>query len=529
MCYDTGGAAAVYQEDKENHVLSLAGFINSPFSTLYYYFPQQLVSKGLTDYRYPLFFNLAYLFAAVFFLFISARERYGGTIAVLAAVFFSLYPGVYVFSRWILKDYSLLALNTISFYLLLKTKEFNRPVMSILAGFFLGIGYAFRDTIVIYMAGPLITALAGAFADIFKKKPLNPTAGLKRMMNILLYSAGVILVVFRRYSTAEMLIMNLGRLKVSVVNSGSLYSGMRHLFGFLISPVFFLFLCIAVILTLSSKKTREDYYYLSWFFFPLFLFSFVFRDRQIEYYFLPVIPAAALISCAAIKKLFISKKGKAIIFLVILWGSGQYYRIFSCTQKEEVPGQFESYEKFIIRPPKRSIISDVQRILKENRESGILFLHSQSSAGHESWIFPLYVLMYSDRANSAMNHRFMPEDDHNGMSKIGALLREADLLFYCGPQDLKEGSFLQEYLESFLEQQIKHAFFHAHNFPPGDYEKIITKRNINLLFSGKSGEEIIADFAANFRSYELLEKKEYRYPENRLYVYKKRGKKTGVK
>jgi len=168
------------------------------------------------------------------------------------------------------------------------------------------------------------------------------------------------------------------------------------------------------------------------------LFAFVFRQRTGPVYLLPVLPAAALISGAAIKRLINSKKGKVIILLMAGFGIVQYYSIFSCVGKDDIPGRFKDNVQFVMRPAKYNIISDVQRIVAENRQLKILFLQNHDSMRDELWVNPVNILMRTVRENSAVDYRFPIHDDYPAIARIGELLREADLVFYDGPQDIKD-------------------------------------------------------------------------------------------
>jgi len=499
--------------------LSLENIFNFRYLSFYYILPVWLLRQGLTDYRYPIFFNLIYVFAAMLFLYSMAKKKYGRISAALSAVFFILYPGVYVFSRHLIRENALLAFNVISFYLLLKSKEFSRTGISIIAGVMLGIGLGFRNTITIYMAGPLLAAVTAAVSEIIAKK-----SPLKRMLNAALYFSAALLPAGRRYFSAEMMARNFSVLKVAAFsNPGSFSHSAGQLINFLISPPFFLFFCGAVIVMLVSKKGREEYYYLSWFFLPVMLFAFVFRQRTGPVYLLPVLPAAALISGAAIKRLINSKKGKVIILLMAGFGIVQYYSIFSCVGKDDIPGRFKDNVQFVMRPAKYNIISDVQRIVAENRQLKILFLQNHDSMRDELWVNPVNILMRTVRENSAVDYRFPIHDDYPAIARIGELLREADLVFYDGPQDIKDFLSLGDYIDAFLKEALNHALLHPHKFldSPEDYEEIAVKKNMARLFNGKTREIIIAEFAENFKYFELMEEREYPDPGSRLFVYRK--------
>jgi len=452
----------------------------------------------------------------MYFLFLTAEKKYGSSIAAVTAVFFALYPGAQIFSRYFIKDYSLLALNTAGFYLLLKSEDFSRTGISILAGIVLGAGIMFRDTMAIYMSGALLAVFTASSIDIISRK-----SSCKRIMNMALYFLSAAVILYYPFLNSE---------TVSGAHSIAWFS---NLYNFLLSPVFFIFFGIGVFVMVLSKKRREDYYILFWCLFPVMLFAVFFKHRQSAIYFLPVIPAAALISGAAIKKMLYFKKGAGLLIAgVIIWGIFQYFSItsYSCSSRKKetfIIRQIRRggiYDFMLSRPVTPNLMTDVARIIRENSRKKLIFFPEHPAMGNFYWLSPLDVLMKTTRAFSRLDYQWINGQAFYSLSHIGELLRQSDILFYNGPQDIKKEAPLKEYIEMLMEQQINHAFMHPYMFfnSREDYEEIILKKNIRHLFCEKSGEEIIADFAANFRSYELLEKKEYRYPENRLYVYQKR-------
>lgn len=507
--------------------------IFSDVRSFYYVLPVWLLRHGLTDYRYPVFFNLIYVFTALFFLSRIAEKRYGSSTAAIIVIFFALYPGTYIYSRYLIKEYSLIALNTAAFYLLLKSEDFHRTGLSILAGIAFGTGIMFRETLVIYMSGVLLLAFMSVLRNIISsKKPW------KRIMNMALYFLLAGWIVRYRIASPETAALFLGKVKVHSAGAG-FYSGVwfRNLYYFLLSPVFFISASASAGIMAFSRKTREDYYILSWCLFPLAIYAFFLKSSGDLMYTLPAIPSAALISGAAVQKLLLFKKGKIILLLMILFGAAQYCLMFSSSRKENrlsdytskgfIPGFISNYEvpnshiRYpLLKAAKHNIMAEVYRILKENRQKKVIFLHSHHEVPDSYWIFPLEVLINTEQSFSGLDYRFITLHDPRPLLHKGDIFDRADLLFYNGPLDIKEPSCQQEYVESLLNRQIDHALKHPHIFSPEEYEEI-ARGNVRLIFGGKSREEIIADFAAEFTGYELMEKTGRYYAENRLYVYRK--------
>ena len=251
-------------------------------------------------------------------------------------------------------------------------------------------------------------------------------------------------------------------------------------------------------------------------------------------YFLPVVPAAALMSGAAIKKMLYFKKSKGLLIApVIIAGVLQYFSILSYSRnplKREpvIIRQIRNayiHNFMLRRAAVPNLMTDVARIIWENRDKKLIFFqeHPAMHSGGVYWLSPIDILLKTNRANAGLDYKFVKRDTFNDLSHIGDILKQSDILFCNVPGDIKEEANLKEFVEKLMEGQIEHVFMHPYMFMNDRqaYDEIIVKKNIRYLFGGKSAEDIFSDFAANLASYELIEKKEC-YPENRLYVYKKR-------
>ena len=301
----------------------LVGYLTAPF-----YFILGLTQDSAVTASSSIFFTILMLS-----IYGVGKVLFDKRVGLLAAFLVSMYPLVFNHMRIYMLDLPLTSMVVLSVLLLLKTEGFTNRKYSCLFAIASGLGLLIKFNFALFILGPLIIIL-------YKFLGKNGFKQVWRNIAVVIFI--VVLISFRFYGLKFWEIAN--RIyscswfyAVSFYPKDSLVSilqrclvmGKDYLLFFLrdcfnnsVSPVLFvLFIFGAVI----NKRPRGILF--AWLVLPLFLLAFLFHYPDQSRYFMPVLPALALISSAGVMTLKSVKLRRMFVILVVAIGCLQYFAV----------------------------------------------------------------------------------------------------------------------------------------------------------------------------------------------------------
>jgi len=264
------------------------------------------------------FSNLFYFAALVIGTYLLGKKVHSTQAGLLAAVFISLYPGIFGLSRKFGLDFPLTSIVCLAIYFLLSSEGFQNRRYSALFGIASGLGMLIKGQFLLFLAGPSLfvavtgfmrsrdkrnyffnlsfsAALAAGIAFVWWHKFFSPAIEAPRYIDFLWYKPGAL---------------------------RSFYFYLRGAFLY-ISPLFFAAFLLGLALYLKNfKKVRL--FFLSWAALPC-IFFLLFYKLDNERYIFPFFPALALITAIGILELASRKLMRRLIIFFILTGALQFF------------------------------------------------------------------------------------------------------------------------------------------------------------------------------------------------------------
>ncbi len=254
-------------------------------------------------------------------------------VGLLAAFLISMYPLIFNHMRVYMLDLPLASMVVLAIFLLLKSVSFTNKKYSFLFAFASGCGLLIKFNFALFILGPLAITIH----SMFKKKSLR-----KARWNIITAILIVVLVSlgFYRLKFWEVLSRIYG---CSWLHAVSFYPGyspasilqrclvmgkdyllffLRDCFNNSVSPMLFILFLFGVFI--NNRQTKILF---TWLVFPLLVLAFFFHNPDQARYFMPVLPAMALISSAGIMALKNVKIRRLVVILVIALSCLQYFAI----------------------------------------------------------------------------------------------------------------------------------------------------------------------------------------------------------
>lgn len=299
----------------------LVGYLTAPF-----YFIFGLTQDSAVMVSGSIFFTI--LIASIYGV---GKLLFDKKTALLSAFLVSMYPLVFSHTRIYMLDLPLTSMVVLCVLLLLKTEGFTNKKYSYFFAIASGLGLLVKFNFALFILGPLVIIL---------RKVLSKTGFKQAWPNMVAVILIVALISFRFYGLKFWEVAN--RIyscswfyAVNFYPSDPLISipqrcltmGKDYLFFFLkncfyssVSPALFvLFIFGAVI----NKRNRGILF--TWLALPLLLLAFLFHYPDQGRYFMPVLPALALISSAGIMTLKSTKLRRLLVILVVVLGCLQYF------------------------------------------------------------------------------------------------------------------------------------------------------------------------------------------------------------
>ncbi|MBU1928364.1 MAG: glycosyltransferase family 39 protein [Candidatus Omnitrophica bacterium] len=301
----------------------LVGYLTAPF---YFIF-------GLTQDSGVMISSSIFLTILVLSTFGVGKVLFDRRVGLLAAFLVSMYPLVFNNLRVYMLDVPLTAMVVLSVYLLLKSENLTNKKYTFLFAFASGLGLLIKFNFALFILGPLAPSIYRAF----KKKGFS----LARR-NIITAILIAVLVTFGFYRLKFWEVAS--RIyECSWFYAGHFYPGhsitfivqrwvilskdfvsffLKDAFNNSLSPLYFILFVIGAFSKNSWKKVL-----FSWFFLPLFSLAFLFHYPNYNRYFMPVLQAMALISCAGVFGLKKARLRQILAAVIIVFGSLQYFNI----------------------------------------------------------------------------------------------------------------------------------------------------------------------------------------------------------
>jgi hypothetical protein len=278
--------------------------------------------------------NAIFLFVLLFSVFGIGSIIYNENVGLLAALLISFFPAIFGLSRIAMLDFPLMCMVALSFYLLLKTKEFSSIFFSILFGLVFGMAELTKESAILFVIGPLIYYCTRSY--ISRKDPKVLINLLTAIVCFFIVSGSLY---FRRenfhaygtyFAKASMRVGRPGAIETFFVWDNALGPGILVLF-------------VLSILPFILKIRKDDKFLPVWFFLPLIMFSM--SSNQSIRFVLPVMPAIALIIAKETNAngvFRIHKKG-SIAFLILVLLAQYFFINFGCRDGTRLPSNSFDY------------------------------------------------------------------------------------------------------------------------------------------------------------------------------------------
>lgn len=274
-----------------------------------------------------------FLAIAIFSTYGIASRIFDRTTGFLSAFILSVSPGFFTFYRRYSPEFATIAMVSLAAYLLLRSKDFNNRLYSIL----FGIGFAFcmltKEMALAFILGILLYSVyKGKLLAISKLQCHENKQGLINLF-LSLFIAGIIMFFVYWVNRTVLLdeIFNVAysdrmREMYGMPNRYSLkgvlfYPVNMIRFGFL--PLYSFFSILGIFFCIRYKKAKKGFLF-SW-----LIISYVIllstQTRAFEYAMPAIIPLAILASCGITNVFRNIALKTALIFLIMVWGGGQLW------------------------------------------------------------------------------------------------------------------------------------------------------------------------------------------------------------
>lgn len=287
------------------------------FSAPFYFFFGTSPSVALST---NLFF-LVILMLSIYGIGKYIMNEYTG---ILSASLVMLFPGISALSRMYYIDFSLLAIVSLSMYLLLKTNQFQNLKYCILLGLSIALGMLIKIPYIVYILGPFIYTIRTSL----RKKSID-VMSLKKRNIIVSTILGISLPLIWYLPRADLVIKRLFHYAITFgyITSPHQNPYGKELFTYLFinsqTSLFFLSVFILCLYYYIRTHNKNKTFLLLWIFVPLISFSLIpHRDFR---YIAPILPAISIIISTAILSIKKFRFKQITVCMVLLVGLLQYY------------------------------------------------------------------------------------------------------------------------------------------------------------------------------------------------------------
>jgi hypothetical protein len=299
---------------------NIGDFINGFLYTERIYPPVSYIASALLMLIQPVpdmaaFANTLFFLGTILCCYFIGKKLYDPVIAILSAIFLSLFPLGYAFSRIVCVDIALMFFVTLSVLIMFHTDNFSRSKLSILLGFISGIGMLVKWVFPFFLIGPILFSIVLSLKEAKNKI-------FKKAINFILFALVISGASFPWYIANFEKIRDFARFQSAlVVKTSAMNLLFSKLFFFMLirlpniigMPVCILF--FLGIYYVISKKDKNGLLLLSLYVLPYIIFA-TFYART-DRYFLPALPSLAIISVNGLKEfsfwIFFHFKRKEVI------------------------------------------------------------------------------------------------------------------------------------------------------------------------------------------------------------------------
>ncbi|MDP8217061.1 MAG: glycosyltransferase family 39 protein [Candidatus Kaelpia imicola] len=314
----------------------------------------QIAGLRYTTYAMTNSLFLIFLIIATYTIGKHLKDRETG---LMAAAILSLYPPIYLYSR----SYNLIlpttTMVTCSILALIESDFFSKRYNSIICGIILGLGLLTKQSVLVFISGPLIYL---AYITIRGQKKNN-------LNNLIICFAFTLLIALIYYYPLEYRIKDL--IKLSTLKDNQPIFFYISTLGNLSLSYYSISLIALGLYYLLKKKQKERHILFSWIILSMIILSIATTKR--DRYIIPIMPALAIISAYGVTELK-WRKLKILIWIITLYFGLLYFFKFSFFVNSKLMKP-DNISKYFI--PKHTRYGNPIRLLKFNG----LLLHLNNS------------------------------------------------------------------------------------------------------------------------------------------------------
>ncbi|MFA5156617.1 MAG: glycosyltransferase family 39 protein [Candidatus Omnitrophota bacterium] len=250
------------------------------------------------------FSNMFYFAILIISVYLLGKKAHSPQAGVLAAVFISLYPGIFGLSRKFGLDFPLIGITALAMYLLFSSDNFQNRRYSILFGITSGLGMLIKGQLLLFLIGPFLYTAGNGF--------MNRESRKKSLVNISVM-LGIALAIalswwYRMHSGLWGVYL---RYNIPVALQYFLVTAYHQM-----SPLFFTAFLMGIAFYLVRRKL-PPLFLLLWLVTPCLLLL-AFYTSNHERYIFPAFAALALISVTGILEMP-SRKARLALFLFFIF------------------------------------------------------------------------------------------------------------------------------------------------------------------------------------------------------------------
>lgn len=283
--------------------------------------------------------NILFMGITFLVIFKLCKEYLDPRIALLSCFLLSMYPAIYGNLRTYLMDIGLMAIVSVSIYLLLKCDGFRNLKYSLLLGLSLGLGMLTKHSYVIFIAGPLVGIIwiSGRIPSIHKEKNEISTLSKSRLnlLYCLIVGLGLTLSWYLpnfKQALGLILYNNSPRwarvfLPSYLINVKSFLTFLpRAMTSYGITSFFMLLFLCSSLLFFKDRRPHPVKKVLIWWIVLPFLVVTFYLNKQSRF-LIPFFPALAIITAYGVYRIKNRGTRAALIGLIVVVGLFQFFFI----------------------------------------------------------------------------------------------------------------------------------------------------------------------------------------------------------
>jgi Dolichyl-phosphate-mannose-protein mannosyltransferase len=323
-------------------VVSLVKLLKSDagwgWGTIFYLYTASINALFGNSIGVSLLSNLPFFILLIIFTFLIGKEISGEKTGLLAAFLVSFYPGIYGMSRSYGVDFPLVALVTLSSYVLI-AKDITKIKYLLLFVLVLQLTLFIKATGILFLIAPLLWIFYQHIRQVIKNKA---KADFPKNLILLVFSLAVLFIVtpLLNFGWGSGLLSDVAK-QLNLLTFLA-FSHRRHFYDVClysttdirnisfyaqeimhsISRTFFVLFCTGFLFLLQKKIKHKMIIYL-WAVIPYIIFTLM-VNKWGRYYF-PALPALALISAAAVFQLRSKKFRLILVALIVALSLVQFY------------------------------------------------------------------------------------------------------------------------------------------------------------------------------------------------------------